>query len=175
MKSRLALLAVPFLALACSEAEQATLLEPPAISADVTIEAAPVLGTFTLTVFAQTNPCSGTVAVFNDPDWTIPAASPGGCIFLQISGYSGSKRGTIVKQQCISKSTGNQVSRSECANKTGAWKTVSKIPVNNLGRFASQQSVSVCSAEGVRLIFRGMGSGIKNRTIGPFDVIRECS
>ena len=37
MKSRLALLAVPFLALACTDAEQATLLEPPAISADVLI------------------------------------------------------------------------------------------------------------------------------------------
>lgn len=38
MKIRLALLAVPFLALACSDAEQATLLEPPAIAADVTTE-----------------------------------------------------------------------------------------------------------------------------------------
>lgn len=33
MKSRLALLAVPFLALACSDTEQATLLDPPSISA----------------------------------------------------------------------------------------------------------------------------------------------
>jgi hypothetical protein len=39
MKIQLALLAVPFLALACRDAEQATLLEPPAISADVTTEA----------------------------------------------------------------------------------------------------------------------------------------
>ncbi len=39
MKSRLALLAVPFLALACSDAEQATLLEPPSVSKDVTISA----------------------------------------------------------------------------------------------------------------------------------------
>lgn len=38
MKIRLALLAVPFLALACNDAEQATLLEPPAIAADVTTE-----------------------------------------------------------------------------------------------------------------------------------------
>ena len=40
MKSRLALLALPFLALACTDAEQATLLEPPAISARVTAGAA---------------------------------------------------------------------------------------------------------------------------------------
>ncbi len=39
MKSRLALLAVPLLALACTDAEQATLLEPPSVSADVTISA----------------------------------------------------------------------------------------------------------------------------------------
>ena len=50
MKSRLALLATPFLALACSDGEQATLLEPPSISADVTAEAQPVVGDFTNTV-----------------------------------------------------------------------------------------------------------------------------
>ena len=42
MKSGLALLAVPFFALACRDAEQATPLEPPAISADVTTQAAPL-------------------------------------------------------------------------------------------------------------------------------------
>ncbi len=36
---RIALLTVPFLALACTDAEQATLLEPPAISAAVTAKA----------------------------------------------------------------------------------------------------------------------------------------
>ena len=176
MKLRLALLALPFLGLACTDAEQATLLEPPAISADVTIQAAPVVGTFTLTVFVQPNPCSGTPATFADPDWTLPSSSAGGCILLYIDGYpaGSTKRGVVVHQQCISKSTGNHVSRSECANKTGGWKTLVKKVPNPAGVTGTQAASASGDTEGWRLKFQAKGSGIKNMTIGPFDIINPA-
>jgi hypothetical protein len=178
MKLRLALLAVPFLALACSDSEQATLLDPPAISADVTTEAAPVAGTFTLEVGRLSGPCAfppNELAAFNDPDWTLLSSSTIYCIVLDIEGFPGSKKGVVVYQQCISKSTGNHVSRTECANKTGAWKTFGKPKtVNPAGITAITTGIDAGTAEGWRLKYRAKGAGVKNRTVGPLDVIRPA-
>ena len=58
----------------------------------------------------QTNPCPGTLAVNSPaPDWTLLTTLTGYCMHLDIDGYPGSKRGVVVYQQCLSKSTGTHM------------------------------------------------------------------
>ena len=144
MKSRLALLAVPFLALACTDAEQATLLEPPAISADVTTEAAPIDGGISVEVkfpwsgcgTMATNPAGG-VAV-NQP--FVPASSwelngtgdPFACIEVTVTaGGVNLNKGTVSYQLCAIKQGGGSgpLPSASCAVGAGKWVTYRKESV----------------------------------------------
>jgi len=170
-------IAVGLMLWACDNPPTEPDLELPAVASEVTILAGPVTGTFTLRVgHAESGPCPGTLATFVDPDWAInPSVATRYCVRLDIAGYpaGATKKGEVITQYCISKSTGNHVSKAECANKTASWKTYSKLTVgvSNLAAIANN-SIDIDSAEGWRLIFRGKGCGIKNATFGPFDVIR---
>jgi len=175
MKIQLALLAVPFLALACTDAEQATLLEPPAISADVTIEAAPVPGQFTVEVRDPGAGCSGALANANTPsagDWTLNTTTGAICVRLLVKkGGVNHGGGTLIWQRCRFKSTRGWAPKSACADKTGRFVTSTKRPVL-AGAGASSFTLGAGITNGFRLKYRGQGSGLKNATIGPFDVIR---
>jgi len=174
MKSRLALLAVPFLALACTDAEQATLLEPPAISADVTISA-PALGVFNEVVRYWWSTCS-TLAVESGGDWTYPndTGPSQGCLIAQvnISGGGPVTKGQVVWQVCKSSRKGMVQPKATCDG-GGFWaKFRGGVKVDASGEAAvSTFGTLGCGTgqtAGYRYIFKG-GGQIKSGTSTPFD------
>jgi hypothetical protein len=141
----------------------------------VTIEAAPVLGQFPYEVRSPVTaglPCSSSLGVESGGDWTVTGTA---CIVQYIQNNSGSPHsgGTIVFQFCRSKSTGGFAPKSACANKTARWVTLSKQGnTNACGCRQVGAGVGIGSTLGVRVKYFGKGSGVKNATIGPFDVSR---
>jgi hypothetical protein len=181
MKLRLTLLAVPFLALACSEAEQATLLEPPAISADVTIEAAPEIGDFEVEVrdpaAGCTNPLAALAGPPNTGTWTIDGGSANFCLRLLVKNPDTSPHtgGTLTYFQCRSKSGGGLAPKSDCDAGTARFVLSSKNDRNvfvDVGTSLRFFAMAAGITAGFRLKYTGKGSGLKNATIGPFDVSR---
>jgi len=177
MKSRLALLAVPFLALACTDAEQATLLEPPAISADVTIEAQPQVGSFDVAVSSPGN--CGTAAAsgsLGSGFFILAATSPVYCIDLLTSLGGVHIGGSVTFQYCRSSSGARPpVGKAACAAKLGRYVTFTKVS-NTTGttRAITDNMFQNSGTYGWRIIYRGQGSGVKNRTVGPFDVVNPA-
>lgn len=174
MKRMTALLTVPFLALACSDAEQATLLEPAAISTDVTIEAAPLPGIFTVEVrYGNIRDClSNPLATQTNGDWTLPVGQRDYCVRMKVNG--GNPGGTIFVQTCRKKrdpGKGNWVPKASCEAGTGKWETVRKMVP--LSQFTGAQAFSP-NTYGWQLAYKGQGSGVKNAKI-LFDVIRPAS
>ncbi len=161
MRSRLVLLALPFLALACTDAEQATLLEPPAISADVTIQAAPLPTPLVITCVyavggnAGQNCDQDAHGNFYDKDandnnlvlsWSVAPAT----------------KGTVTHHRCLD---GGLQPASSCVNHEGGkWGFRTKIDVP-----PSTQQLVIAGTTlphiGFRVKYTAKGSGFKNGTV----------
>ena len=185
MKSRLALLAVPFLALACSDAEQATLLEPPAISADV-ILAAPVGGQFEALV-KQFWPTCAPDATQVGPDWEIFRGSGNVCLVAHVTEQSGGAnvtKGAVVWQACRESRKGFGTSKAACAAGNGVWLKLSgegggtKVDGAGVAKRSSLNTGPCGNPDngpfGFRYQFKG-GGQVKSGFSAPFDItIKAC-
>lgn len=158
MKSRLALLAAPFIALACSDAEQATLLDPPAVSADVTIETAPEPSPLVITCeYAAGGACIQINENFYDTGannnslvlyWTVNPATKG-TVTVHIC-----KEGELFRtaDYCADHNGGHWV-------KSGRYR-VAEVGSGPYGFY----SVATIYNLGFRVKYTGQGSGYQNDT-----------
>lgn len=78
-------------------------------------------------------------------------------------------------QHCLEKGTGAEVSKDQCANRLGRWVTYERVPVNIAAFAGTVTTIAPGTTVGWSLKFTAQGSGLKNETIGPFDVIRPAS
>ena len=176
------LLAVPFLALACSDAEHPALLEPQSLSADVTILAAPVGGVFTEQVRYYWPDCV-TPAPKPGGVWTYPnnAATPmQGCLnaIVDESGGGAVTKGQVVWQVCKTSRKGLASPKATC-DVGGIWvKLQNGVKVDAFGHamvptFGSVHC-SVTQTIGYRYVFKG-GGQVRSGTSTPFDVTNTAT
>jgi hypothetical protein len=177
------LLAVPFVALACSDAEQPTLLEPSAISADVTILAAPVGGVFTEEVRYYWPDCVFVADGSSAGGWTYPNNTPTprpGCLnaIVDESGGASVTKGQVVWQVCKTSRKGLASPKATC-DIGGIWVKLQngvKVDAQGFAMVPTFGTVhcSVSRTIGYRYVFKG-GGQISGGTSTPFDVTNTAT
>ncbi|MEN8145295.1 MAG: hypothetical protein ABFS14_10135 [Gemmatimonadota bacterium] len=172
MKSQLALLAVPFLALACTDSQQAALLgpqsvsEPPSISADVTILASPLEGQYLHDVSPVVKKVSRFLwDVVPNTNITLKAT-------VLFPNSDPAMKGTVVWQRCANKF--GPTTSFDCQAGTARWRTISRVDVDTNGCATQGIAVSIGARHGFRYKYIGKGSGVKNGTSEEFDVRDEA-
>lgn len=162
---------------ACSDAPS----DPvgPGEPSDVSTAAAPVEGEFTLRVFANALGPGGFCSVEqfasgdDPPTYNLPVGVGGAvCLIVELT-EPPDTGGTIVMSQCVSNGTGLRTSSTACTESGGG---------GHWSRLTSEQSTDGLweptvfapdgSTTGIRLQYKGMGSGVKNETLPPFDLVR---
>lgn len=173
----LPLLALPLLILSCDSPTgdvEATLLEPPTISADVTIASSPdegIFGTQVLYPFSQCDNDANLVGGY----WMVPTPQDY-CIRVSVElGGEPVTGGTVVFQYCDLAGRGTAPKpANDCDNKDGAqWKNHRRVPVNSSGWAQAPaawiQAYNNAPA-GYRWRYVGQGSGVQNSSWETLDV-----
>jgi hypothetical protein len=162
MKIQFALLAVPFLALACSDAEQATLLEPPTVSADVTIEAAPLGGQY----LHDVTPVVKMVSRFLYD--VVPNTNITLIATVLFPNSDPVQKGAVTWYSCANKDGPQRI--TACENGTARWKRIRRASVDATGSATQIVQVSLGARRGFRYKYTGQGSGVKNGFTEAFDI-----
>lgn len=175
------LLAVPFLVLACSDTEQAALLEPPVDSRDVTTQAAPLEGQFDASVKYPLPQCNNDATQVNG-DWEISRGSGNVCLYAHVTTSSGDDvtRGQVVWEAClVSRKVGVSRSKEDCAAGNGVWLKLpgqgggTKVDANGVATLGSL-STGTCGGgdsdpSGFRYQFKG-GGQVRGGMSSPFNI-----
>jgi hypothetical protein len=176
MKSRLALLAAPFIALACSDTERATLLDPPNISADVVIQDQPETGNIDFLELKYSagigQPCNG--AGFEGADQATWHIAEGGLpcsltVFRKDTSGDPAEGGVFTFYYCDVKGGGQgPQSLLDCQSRVGEWKISPgnrNVPVDADGEATANPSpYRVFGEQGIQVKYTGRGSGLTNLT-----------
>lgn len=177
MSSRLAALVVLAAALACADADRATLVAPPSGSSDVTIESAPTEGTFAVRVFYPRETCGTELFASGDPaTFTLPGGVDSYCIKVQATSPPDAD-GTVALSACSfpkGKTVGGttKTSSTSCTEKGGGGHWVRIESLSGTGEWVFLHNEPLIVTLGWRVQYRGMGSGVKNTTLPVFDVAR---
>lgn len=177
MSSRLAALVVLTAALACADADSATLLAPPSGTSDVTIEAAPAEGTFTVRVFYPRETCGTELFATGDPStFTLPVGADSYCIKVQATSPSDAE-GTVVLSACSlprGQTNGGttKTPSASCTEQGGKGRWLRIESLSGTGEWDFFHNEPLIVTLGWRVQYRGMGSGVKNTTLPVFDVVR---
>jgi hypothetical protein len=161
------------LALACTEAEEPTLLEPQPPSFDVTTEAAPVLGVLETTVWYPWSACN-VQAGESSGDFTI-GADGFFCIRVSVKlGATPVTKGTVVFQACDIAGPGSSGRpKANCESGSDQWVTFARVRVDQNGEAevrSKYQVFDLVNVDGYRWRYIGQGSGVKNHWEAAFDV-----
>lgn len=170
MKLRLAPLALPLLVLACSETERATLLEPPTVSADVTIEAAPPTSVVGPSIRYPWNACTTNATQVNGRHFQIPAGFA--CLIAEVlkpkengePGLDPVTKGGVTWYYCAADRQGEILRAADvCENQDGYWVKVQQggpIKLNDVGWAVAQAPfgcLGVAFTVGYKFVFKGGG------------------
>lgn len=180
MRARFTALVVLAAALACGDEDPPTPLAPSDGSSDVTTESAPVDGTFAVRVFYPGATCETELVGSGDPlTFTLPTEEGTFCIKVEAISPPDSD-GTVVLSSCAlprGQTVGGSThtSSTSCTERGGGGRWFRIESLSGTGEWIFSESLPIVPrTRGFRAQYRGMGSGVKNVTLPPFDVLRPA-